>query len=111
MVAAVAWGLFVVGWIQVARHTSLATVTFSATLVTVVLVSVVLVTAWWVRHNVAIFRRKGPRRGLPRVERLVTADFLGRELAGEWREVRSAPAVVITITEGRKQFVDVGPAR
>jgi hypothetical protein len=46
-----------------------------------VIIGVVLaVTMWWIRHNVAIYRRKGPRRGRATVPPRVDEDRLGRRV-------------------------------
>ena len=34
--------------------------------------AVLAVTIWWIRHNVSIYRRKGPRRGRPDTPRAPT---------------------------------------
>lgn len=39
---------------------------------------VTVVTLAWVRHNLAIHQRKGPRRGLPAVDTAWRRDSLGR---------------------------------
>ncbi len=46
-----------------------------------VLVGVVLaITTWWVRHNVGIYRRKGPRLGRLDIPPVVDEDRLGRRV-------------------------------
>src|SRR5919109_662632 len=42
--------------------------------------AVLAVTIWWVRHNVAIYRRKGPRGGRPENPPRTDEDRLGREV-------------------------------
>jgi hypothetical protein len=42
--------------------------------------TVFAVTTWWVRHNVGIYRRKGPRSGRPENLPRTDADRLGRDL-------------------------------
>jgi hypothetical protein len=42
---------------------------------------VLAVTIWWIRHNVAIYRRKGPRRGRPENPPRTDEDRLGRDVA------------------------------
>ena len=56
-----------------------------------VLMGVVLaVTIWWIRHNVAIYRRKGPRRGRSENAPRTDQDRLGRAVA--WTVPGGAPA-------------------
>ena len=46
-----------------------------------VIVGIVLaVTTWWIRHNVGIYRRKGPRKGRASMPPRVDEDRLGRKL-------------------------------
>ena len=42
--------------------------------------AVLAVTIWWIRHNVAIYRRKGPRRGRPEKPPRTDEDRLGRDV-------------------------------
>lgn len=66
------------------------------------------VTVWWVRHNVAIHRRKGPRAGratdIPRSD----ADRLGHplrwELAGGVHGARSEPYLVVELDGQTKTY-------
>jgi len=46
----------------------------------VAFVVVTVLTLAWVRHNLGIYQRKGPRRGLPDAEAPWTHDSLGRQL-------------------------------
>ena len=46
----------------------------------VALVAVTALTLLWVRHNLGIYQRKGPRSGLPSTPATWTADSLGRRL-------------------------------
>jgi hypothetical protein len=41
---------------------------------------VLTVTIWWIRHNVAIYRRKGPRIGRPESPPRTDEDRLGRDV-------------------------------
>jgi hypothetical protein len=54
--------------------------------------AVLAVTIWWIRHNVAIYRRKGPRRGRPENPPRTHADRLGRDV--EWALPGGAPAAM-----------------
>lgn len=47
---------------------------------TVALVVVTVLTLLWVRHNLGIYQRKGPRRGVPEVHEPWVSDSLGRRL-------------------------------
>jgi uncharacterized iron-regulated membrane protein len=54
--------------------------------------AVLAVTIWWIRHNVAIYRRKGPRRGRPENPARTDEDRLGRGIA--WTMPGGAPAAL-----------------
>jgi hypothetical protein len=54
--------------------------------------AVLAVTIWWIRHNVAIYRRKGPRRGRPENPPRTHADRLDRHV--EWELPGGAPAAL-----------------
>jgi hypothetical protein len=54
--------------------------------------AVLAVTIWWIRHNVAIYRRKGPRRGRPENPPRTDEDRLGRDV--EWALSGGAPAAL-----------------
>lgn len=45
--------------------------------------AVLAITTWWVRHNVGIYRRKGPRRQRPEMTPRTDADRLGHALRWE----------------------------
>jgi len=66
---------------------------------------VLTVTIWWIRHNVAIYRRKGPRRGRPDNAPRTHADRLGRDV--DWALPGGAPAAL----EERHLVVDVSGDR
>jgi hypothetical protein len=54
--------------------------------------AVLAVTIWWIRHNVAIYRRKGPRRGRPENPPRTHVDRLGRDV--EWALPGGVPAAL-----------------
>lgn len=64
---------------------------------------VTAVTLLWVRHNLAIFRRKGPRRGLPVVDAPWTHDSLGRPLALP-AQARLARVVEVHVEHSVKRY-------
>jgi hypothetical protein len=54
--------------------------------------AVLAVTIWWIRHNVSIYRRKGPRRGRPENLPRTHADRLDRDVA--WALPGGAPSAL-----------------
>src|SRR3954464_4620588 len=61
------WALFAALWVKLfADHKAgLAAFRDTGIQLAAVVAVVVAVTTWWIRHNVGIYRRKGPRRGRP----------------------------------------------
>jgi hypothetical protein len=54
--------------------------------------AVLAITIWWIRHNVGIYRRKGPRRGHPELEPRTDEDRLGHAL--RWALDDGAPGAM-----------------
>jgi hypothetical protein len=103
------WLLVGVLWVSVVRDGKAAGSFQDTVLELAVLAGVVLaVTLWWVRHNVGIYRRKGPRRGrvnsLPRTDE----DRLGRavcwSLAGGAAAATRAQRLVVEVDGDVKTY-------
>jgi hypothetical protein len=103
--AVMTWLLFLYWWNQVIPKISVedASVAFLVIFLTLLITSVL--TLLWVRHNLGIFRRKGPRKGLPAVSEEILSDSLGRtlDLPG-YDSLKSAPVVFISREDDRKRF-------
>jgi hypothetical protein len=74
-----------------------------------VLMGVVLaITIWWIRHNVGIYRRKGPRRGRPAESPRTDEDRLGRRIRwampGGVRTARTQRHLVVELDGGAKVY-------
>jgi len=99
------WILFVYWWNQVIPQVSVedASMAFLVIFLTFLICSVL--TLLWVRYNVGIFRRKGPRKNLPTVSEEREADYLGRRLDHPGYDfLKNAPRVVVSREEDRKNF-------
>ena len=107
---AAGWALFGWSWVRVAETTPASTVLWSVAAVAVIAVGVMAITTAWIAHNIRIYRRKGPRRAVPPVEREFRRDFLGRELAGDWPALYDAALIAVVVVENRKSFEPVGAA-
>jgi hypothetical protein len=92
LIGAAFWLLLVALWVLLALEGKASGAAFRDTGVRLaVLMGVVLtVTIWWIRHNVAIYRRKGPRRGRAENPPRTHEDRLGRRV--EWALPGEAPA-------------------
>jgi hypothetical protein len=74
-----AWvALALAWWVVLQRDPRTWLVQLAVPVVSLVVVTVL--TLAWVRHNLGIYQRKGPRRGLPAVDAPWTEDSLGRRL-------------------------------
>jgi hypothetical protein len=74
-----------------------------------VIVGIVLaVTTWWIRHNIAIYRRKGPRQGRATIAPRVDEDRLGRpvrwSMPGGVRTARAQRHLVIDLDGDQKTY-------
>jgi hypothetical protein len=88
------WLLLVALWVELALEGRASGAALRDTgLRLAALMGVVLtVTIWWIRHNVGIYRRKGPRRGRPENPPRTDEDRLGRDVA--WTRPGGAPAAL-----------------
>jgi hypothetical protein len=82
LVGVLFWLLLVAMWLRLADSGSVTATNIidSIQYVAVMAGAVVALTLYWVRHNVAIHRRKGPRAGSPSRAPRTDADRLGRPL-------------------------------
>jgi hypothetical protein len=76
------WLLFGALWVKLFVEDKAGPAAFRATGIqlAVVIGVVVAVTTWWIRHNVGIYRRKGPRTGRTTQPPRTDQDRLGRHL-------------------------------
>ena len=63
-----------------------------------------VVITLWIRHNIGIFRRKGPRMGVRQASMSFSRDSLGREVALSAPDVFQARCVVVGLEGGRKVY-------
>ena len=88
------WLLLAGLWVLLAHEGRASGAAFRATGVwlAALMGAVLAVTIWWIRHNVAIYRRKGPRLGRPENPARTDEDRLGRPVA--WTMPGGAPAAL-----------------
>jgi hypothetical protein len=97
------WLLLAAMWAMlVIRHQASAAALRGAGFEVAVLIGVVLaITTWWIRHNVAIYRRKGPRTERASLPPRTDEDRLGRRLRwampGGVRTARAQAHLVIEV--------------
>jgi hypothetical protein len=105
LLAVLTWILFITWWNEVIPQITVedASMAFLVIFLTFLICSVL--TLLWVRYNVGIFRRKGPRKNLPSVSEECEADSLGRRLDHPGCDfLKNSPLVVISREEDRKHF-------
>lgn len=96
-------------WMLWTEHKATAAALFGTATRVGVCVGIVLgLTMWWVSHNVAIHRRKGPRRGRPDVAPNTANDRLGRSLVWDVRGgvdgARAADHLIVDIAGDAKAY-------
>lgn len=101
-----AWAAFGAGWGRVVMQGLVA----SAVLGDVVLLAglfllVAVVTTGWIRHNEAIYRRRGPRLESRSGPGYPPFDRLGRRMVADVAALRGARHVVVMMDDDIKTFV------
>lgn len=91
------WWLFVYWWRSVLPGTLRQDAVAALALIGFTILGTTVLTLAWVRHNIGIFRRKGPRKTLPPVSETLEFDSLGRRIEHPGVEsLRQARLLVIT---------------
>jgi len=102
LIAVGAWVLFFFWWRQVLGFTRSQDVIFVLIFIGITVVVTTLLNLIWVRHNIGIFRRKGPRMRVTEVSQDRASDSLGRPIqlpaAGSIRRSR-----VVTVSANEKE--------
>ena len=103
-----------VGWLWwgVAQDTNLGQLLWAVGLVLALGAVSLCVNFAWILHNVRIFKRKGPRRGLPASNLDYREDWTRRPVVANWPVVRTAELITILSTADAKTFVPaerIGP--
>lgn len=96
------WALFVWGWVEVASRPWQMRELWL--LIIGALVVLPALTAAWILHNFALFRRKGPRRTVPVAERPYDRDWAQRPVQADWAALAGASAIAVEIEAGIKRF-------
>ena len=103
------WALFFTWWVQVLRDTSLSEAVVAVLVILSVSLLTALATVGWVRYNLGIYRRKGPRRAVPDVAEDIGADALGRKLVHPGTdELRAARVVTVSLSDGSGKSLSTG---
>jgi hypothetical protein len=104
-VAILGWILFFSWWIRVLASAGPSDIAIALLFIALTLAVTVAVTLIWVRYNIGIYRRKGPRRNVTAVDENRDADVLGRRIEGPGTEaLKRAPVVSVSLENGAKRF-------
>ena len=103
-VGLVAWLVFGLAWWRVFRMDAQVGTPVVAEVATCALL-VLAVNIWWVTHNRRIYRRKGPRRGIPRRDRDYSRDSLGRPVVHLRPGSRPAEVALHLRPDGTKVYL------
>ncbi|MDP3873674.1 MAG: hypothetical protein ABIF28_00930 [Pseudomonadota bacterium] len=101
------WLLFGWAWLLVGRD--LPDYGVLAWMIVATLVISPAVTLYWVLHNLAIFKLKGPRRRLPDTKAEYLQDWAGRPVVADWDMLRTARITVIGVVDSRKLYRCLAP--
>lgn len=96
------WVIFLYWWYLVAvrgwAETQIALIIF------VTLFVAPAITLGWVAHNLGIFKRKGPRMGVPRVAMDYERDWNQRRVVADWEALGEAGVIAVTVDGDRKLY-------
>ncbi len=107
--AAIGWLGLAWAWWRVAERGQLPTPTMVVAPIVFGAVTY-LATSWWVRHNLAIYRAKGPRKAVPVAAWPYLTDRRGRVLRMDRAAARAARVVVVELgDDGAKHYRVVQP--
>lgn len=110
LVALVSWLLLALMWWLLVREHKVTSQGFisAGQTIAILIAATVLITLTWVRHNLRIYRQKGPRKGRPYIQPRTDVDRLGRQVFWECdfghAEVLQAAHVVIELTGNEKRY-------
>jgi hypothetical protein len=110
LVGVLFWLLMVLMWVIVVRQhkAGFENVTHSVQYLSVVTGAVLSVTLFWIRHNVKIYKRKGPRGDRPAEAPRVDQDRLARPITwavrGGHYQAQRARHLIVDVEDGRKLY-------
>jgi hypothetical protein len=97
------WSLFVGLWYRVYHVTTRPDVTNAATYLTSAISVYGVIVTVWIFHNIAIYRRKGPRTGLRILDYTMTHDHL-RSYVHSKTDLKTTQSIMVSVVDGRKTF-------
>jgi hypothetical protein len=96
------WVIFFYWWYLVAVRTWAETEVASIIFVTFIVAPAI--TLAWVVYNLGLFKRKGPRLGVPRVAMDYGRDWNQRVVVADWQALGEAGVIELTVAGDRKLY-------
>ncbi len=100
----IGWFLFFWAWGSVMRFTAPETVLVTIILLAALAAVILVINLLWIRHNVNIFKKKGPRKSVPQVRYEFQRDFLGRKQVADWQNLQGEALIIVGFDDERKVF-------
>jgi hypothetical protein len=97
------WLIFAALWYRVYWVTTAPDVTNAVTYLSSVISTYSILVTAWVLHNIAIYRRKGPRTGVRVLQFTMTHDPL-RSYISSKADLKNTQAIAVRVVDGRKTF-------
>jgi len=97
------WALFAVLWYRVYYITTRPDVTNAITYLTSAVSVYGVVITVWIFHNIAIYRRRGPRSGIRVLDYALTHDHL-RSYINSKTDLKTTQNILVSVIDGRKTF-------
>ncbi len=110
LIAAATWFLFFYWWRLVLPQVRRDEAVAAAFLIAVTSLATAVLTAAWVRYNIGIFRRKGPRLRLTPEVQPRDADALGRKIVRPDDGILRASRAVVVAVDGDRKTIAPGGA-
>jgi len=99
------WSLFVGLWFRVYHITTRPDVTNAITYLSSAISVYGVVITVWIFHNIAIYRRRGPRTGLRILDYTMTHDHL-RSYVYTKTDLKNTQSITVNVVDGRKTFTE-----
>ncbi len=100
----IGWLLFLWAWISIMRFTAPETIVVTTILLAAIAIAIAAIDLTWIWHNLNIYKRKGYRKNVPQVPQEFRQDFLGRQQAADWQNLRGETLIVVSFDEEQKTF-------
>jgi len=97
------WALFAGLWYRVYYITTRPDVTNAITYLTSAVSVYGVVITVWIFHNIAIYRRRGPRSGIRVLDYALTHDHL-RSYINSKTDLKTTQNILVSVIDGRKTF-------